>query len=303
MTGCFFSVIIPAYNYGHFLARAVDSVLGQGFSDCEVIVINDGSTDNTDALMQDVLKKNDPRVRYIKQENKGQSAVRNLGIRQSRGSYLLFLDADDALLPQSLEGIYRYLTVKPQTDVLICDYLAQMPNGKKKLRSNRALKNQEQQWFFYFINNDMAMANGATIIRRSVFDRVQYCEGLRQAEDIPVFGLMLANFTCALFLMPVLQNFKHVESMRNQIKYTPQIAQQLTDLLFNPEKLPNHLMLHRGGFLANQYFQLSRSYEKAKQYKLAIHCYHRSLIINPNLIVKLGRHVKYLRCVIKSLVG
>jgi glycosyltransferase involved in cell wall biosynthesis len=303
MAGCFFSIIIPAYNYGRFLTRAIDSVLEQHFSDCEVIVINDGSTDNTDALMQDALKKNDPRLRYIQQENKGVSAVRNLGVAQSRGTYLLFLDADDALLPGSLDKMQRHLIAYPQIDVLICDYFAQMSDGGKKLRSNRALNNQNRRWFYYFINNEMALANGAIIIRPRVFENIRYCEGLRQAEDIPVFGLMLANFECALFLTPVLQNFKHIDSMRNQINFTPQIAQQLTDLLFDPQKMPDYWMRYKAGFLAHQYYQLSRSYEKAKQYKLAMHCYHKSLITNPGLFARLGRHVKYLRCAFKRLVS
>ena len=303
MSSCFFSIIIPAYNYAHFLRRAISSVLDQNFDNCEVIVINDGSTDDTDLLMQDVLKKNDSRVRYINQENRGLSAVRNLGISQSNGEFLIFLDADDALLPQSLEKTHQYLTAHQKVDLLICDYLAQMPDGRVKIRSNKELVNQNDRWFRLFIDNGMAMANGATIIRRKAFENIRYCEDLRQAEDIPVFGLMLANFHCQLFLTPVLRNFKHVDSMRNQINFTPQIAQKLTTLLFDPEKLPHPYMQFKAGFLANQFFQLSRSYEKAKKYKLAVQCYHKSIQANPKLLLNLNRHVKYIRCVFKLLSG
>jgi hypothetical protein len=303
MSDCFFSIIIPAYNYGRFLTRAIDSVLNQNFERCEVIVINDGSTDDTDILMQEILKRGDPRLHYIKQENKGLSAVRNLGISHGGGAYLLFLDADDALLPHSLEKMHHHLVAHPQIDLLICDYVAHLPDGREKLRSNRGLTKQSKQWFHCYINNQMAMANGATIIRRSVFDTVNYCEALRQAEDIPVFGLMLAKFHCCLFLTPVLRNFKHVDSMRNQINFTPQIAQQLTDLLFDSNKLPDFFMQYKSDFLAHQFFQLSRNYEKAKQYKLALQCYQKSIKVSPRLLLKFGRHIKFLRCVVKYLFG
>lgn len=224
-----------------------------------------------------------------------------MGFLRVGGGYLLFLDADDTLLPQSLEKVHQYLVEHPQVDLLICDYVAHFPDGREKLRSNVGLSSQSEQWFYRYINNKMAMANGATIIRRSVFEHVSYCEELRQAEDIPVFGLMLARFYCALFLTPVLRNFKHADSMRNQINFTPQIAQQLTGLLFDPEKLPDPFMQYREGFLAHQFFQLSRSYEKSKQYKLALQCYHKSLRVNPRLLLSFGRHIKYLRCLFKWL--
>lgn len=303
MSSCFFSIVIPAYNYAQFLERAIRSVLDQQFHDCEIIVINDGSTDNTDALMKEILKECDPKLRYISQENRGLSAVRNLGVMHSNGAYLIFLDADDALLPDSLERTYEYLVDHPQTDLLICDYLAQMPDGREKLRSNNLLNDKKKDWFYYYIGNTMAMANGATIIRRTVFDEIRYCEDLRQAEDIPVFGQILANFHCALFLRPILRNFKHIESMRNQINFTPNIAYQLTNLLFDPEKLPSSLMKYKADFLAYQYFQLFRSYEKAMQYKLAIQCYRESLKASPWSLFNLGRHIKYIRCVFKFLFG
>ncbi len=303
MTDCFFSIVIPSYNYGHFLERAIRSVLDQNFDACEVIVVNDGSTDATDDLMSKILQEKDSRLRYVKQENKGLSAVRNLGASLSQGVYVLFLDADDSLLPDSLESIYKYLSDQENIDLLVCDYVAHMPDGRERVRSNIALRDQGERWFYYFINNKMAMANGATIIRRPVFENIQYCEELRQAEDIPVFGLILANYQCALFLTPVLRNFKHDESMRNQIRFTPAIADLLTSLLFDPQKLPHSFMKYRNGFLAYQFFQLFRNYEKAKQYKLAMQCYHRSLKVSPSLLLKLGRHIKYFRCLMKRLAS
>ena len=89
------SVIIPSYNHAQFLAESIESVL----QDFEVIVIDDGSTDHTASVVAQY-----PRVRYIRQDNQGLSAARNRGIRETSGPFLVFLDADDKLLPRALEA-------------------------------------------------------------------------------------------------------------------------------------------------------------------------------------------------------
>jgi glycosyltransferase involved in cell wall biosynthesis len=94
------SVIIPTYNYGKYIEKAIDSVLAQTYQDFEIIVVNDGSTDNTREIIETKYKN---KVRYFYQENKGAPAARNKGIKESKGEYLAFLDADDYFEPSSVE--------------------------------------------------------------------------------------------------------------------------------------------------------------------------------------------------------
>src|SRR5271156_2034659 len=94
------SVIIPTYNYGRFVTEAVDSVLAQSYTDHEVIVVDDGSVDDTPERMQPYAE----RVRYLRQPNQGPSAARNNGIEAARGEYVAFLDADDLWHPRKLEA-------------------------------------------------------------------------------------------------------------------------------------------------------------------------------------------------------
>src|SRR5689334_627722 len=103
------SVVIPCYNYAHFLGEAIESVLCQTYSNYEIIVIDDGSTDNSSEVAT-----NYPQVRSIRQENMGLSESRNRGIRESRGTYLVFLDADDRLLPVALEIGVNTLEANPE---------------------------------------------------------------------------------------------------------------------------------------------------------------------------------------------
>jgi len=95
------SVVIPAYNRAESLGRAVDSALAQTVDDIEVLVVDDGSTDETAALIEGV---SDPRVRYLTHDaNRGVSAARNTGVEAARGDYVAFLDSDDEWLPRKLD--------------------------------------------------------------------------------------------------------------------------------------------------------------------------------------------------------
>ena len=96
------SVVIPTYNRGSLAGRAVESVLAQTFQDFEIIVVDDGSNDNTESVVKAFC---DPRVRYIHhEENRGGSAARNTGIKAARGAYIAFLDSDDEWLPEKLQS-------------------------------------------------------------------------------------------------------------------------------------------------------------------------------------------------------
>lgn len=102
------SVVIPCYEQGHFLADAIESALAQDHPTHEIIVVNDGSKDNTEAVAAGF-----PTVRHIRQTNSGVSAARNRGMRESTGELLTFLDADDRLLPNALETAARFLGGRP----------------------------------------------------------------------------------------------------------------------------------------------------------------------------------------------
>jgi len=94
------SVVMPSYNAARFVTAAIDSVLAQTFQDFEILVVDDGSTDNT----REVLEKYDsPKIRYLYKKNGGVASARNYGIENARGKYIAFLDADDLWLPEKLE--------------------------------------------------------------------------------------------------------------------------------------------------------------------------------------------------------
>lgn len=111
------SIITPAYNAGAYIAETVKSVLAQTYPNFEHIIVDDGSTDNT---AQVVRAFSDSRIKYLRQENRGQSAARNAGIAASSGKYIAFLDADDLFLPEKLAEQVSYLEAYPDCDFCYC---------------------------------------------------------------------------------------------------------------------------------------------------------------------------------------
>ncbi|MEY8521469.1 glycosyltransferase family 2 protein [Lachnospiraceae bacterium 38-10] len=100
------SVIVPVYNIKEYLERCVDSILAQTWENLEILLVDDGSTDGTDRLADELAGK-DARIRVFHKENGGSSSARNLGIREARGKYLGFVDSDDFIEPYTYEKLYR----------------------------------------------------------------------------------------------------------------------------------------------------------------------------------------------------
>lgn len=110
------SIVIPTYDYAHVIAQALESVRSQTYTDWECIVVDDGSTDNTEEVVA-LYVQQDPRIRFIRQSNQRQAAARNTGIKNSAGAYLQFLDADDLIEPRKLELQVAYLEQHPEVDI------------------------------------------------------------------------------------------------------------------------------------------------------------------------------------------
>ena len=115
------SIVIPAYNRAHFLPETLESALGQSISDIECIVVDDGSTDDTFAVLER-FRERDPRVRYLRQDNRGPSAARNYGLAESRGRYIQFLDSDDIIAQDKLARQMAQLDGIEELALSYCDY-------------------------------------------------------------------------------------------------------------------------------------------------------------------------------------
>jgi glycosyltransferase involved in cell wall biosynthesis len=114
------SIVVPVFNGAEFLAQALSSAAAQAYPCWEVVVVNDGSTDDSPRIAESIAAA-DPRIRVIHQCNEGLSAARNRGLLECRGEFLQFLDADDRLCPHKLEHQVAYLEQHPEVDIVTGD--------------------------------------------------------------------------------------------------------------------------------------------------------------------------------------
>jgi glycosyltransferase involved in cell wall biosynthesis len=171
------SVIIPTFDRGWCLREAVDSVLAQEFTDFELIVVDDGSTDGTAELLEAYR----PKVRLLRQANRGVSAARNRGIAAAAGGLIAFLDSDDLWLPQKLATQVDFFRVHP--DALIAQTEESwVRNGR---RVNPGKRHRKRSGMIFEPSLDLCLVSpSAVMVRRELFDRVGlFDEGLPACED------------------------------------------------------------------------------------------------------------------------
>ena len=133
------SVLIPVYNCAPWIAAAIESVLAQTYQDFEIIVADDGSTDQTVQIVQRY-----PRVQYLFQPHSGISAARNLALSKARGELIAFLDADDLWAPNKLALQVSYLDAHPECKIIFCHYhnFTDIPEEKLTLKQKQLLRTE-----------------------------------------------------------------------------------------------------------------------------------------------------------------
>jgi glycosyltransferase involved in cell wall biosynthesis len=248
------SVVIATYNYGHFLSEAIQSVLDQTFKDFEIVVVNDGSTDNTKEII-DAYK--DPRIRYIYQDHIGVSAAENAGLRAARGEYVTGLGADDLYLPENLEMKVKLLDSRPGVGIVYSDcYYFSDKTGAITNTLWRYPKGPHP-WFDpakatrdplkELIHRGCFIMPQASMMRRQVFETVGYFdESLPTYEDWELIIRILQHFSAELIDKPLLK-----------------LRQHTTNLTKNPDKMYQGAVLAadkviRSGTLTREQFNLLR---------------------------------------------
>ncbi len=184
------SVIIPCYNQGRFLGEAIESVLAQTHPHFEIIVVDDGSTDDTSEVAARY-----PHVRCIRQKNQGQATARNTGLGATSGSYLVFLDSDDRLLPHALEAGLQCLNAHPECAFVSgqCQLIA---SGGSPLSTKRQ-PFIEQDHYLALLTDNYIWMPAMAMHRRATFDSVGVFNTslrVRGAEDYDLYLRITQSF-------------------------------------------------------------------------------------------------------------
>ncbi len=192
------SVIIPTYNRAWTLNKAIDSVLEQDYKNFELIVIDDGSTDDTEAL----VKTYDKPIKYIQQPNLGVSAARNKGISASSGSLIAFLDSDDYWYPEKLSAQVEFFNANP--DALICQTEEIWIRNEKRV--NPKQKHRKLSGMIFIPSLALCLISpSAVMMRKNLFIKVDaFDESLPACEDYDLWLRVTCRYPVHLIDKPLI---------------------------------------------------------------------------------------------------
>lgn len=261
----FFSIVIPLYNKENFIENTIKSVLNQSFTDYELIIIDDCSSDNSLKIASQFI---DDRIIIINHENnKGLSASRNTGIRNSNSKYVAFLDADDLWKNNFLEEIYTLINTYLEASLFATNFeeiittkIIVLPtNGSEKLDKNSVI----DDFFLQSLQQPLYCPSGFCA-KKEVFDKVGfYNEKITFGEDVDFNIRANLEFKLAYSTQPLVQYFVNSENQITQSKLSSKI---LTDFAYYEKKYPNKSLKK---FLDFQRYTKIRAYKSEHNFEVA----------------------------------
>lgn len=281
-----FSIIVPTYNYGHTLGRAIDSVLSQDCDDYEIVIIDDGSIDDTAVVAKRYCHKFPEKIAYFLQENQGPAAARNQGAEISSGEYLFFLDADDEMAEGLLKFLQNYIGKKGKVEVIVGDHIVVDSNGCSSYSVTRVLPKTREQCFSAYLAKQLNLSHCAKVVHHSVFDKVCYPIELRSSEDIPFVAHALALYDSEKISVPMAVVHKHDDSLRHNANYACQAGEKVVDYVFLSDLLPSWAKKYERAYRARRCLSVFRTLYLSGRKAESLGFYKRAFKLSPFLALK-----------------
>ena len=207
------SIIIPTYNYGRYLSKAVKSCLDQTYGNLEIIVVDDGSTDDTRVVVEGL----DSRVAYVHQENQGVSAARNNGLRRAKGTFIAFLDADDYLLSDSVAARVEVLLKHPDVGIVFTDADSCDPSGTVHHKERRLKDRVSDRFYEDLLLRHLRFQTSAVMLRSPLAKRFSFPVRLSNGEDIVYFAKVFFAAKGYFLARAATVNLSHADSLRHDV--------------------------------------------------------------------------------------
>lgn len=288
------SFIIPVYNGAELFPGAVESILqGSGAGDLEVILVDDGSMDDSAEVAMGLVEENGGKVVYVHQENKGAAAARNHGVRLATGDWVWFLDSDDELADGAILAFREFVSSNDGLEVVFGG--GEVRDGDK-VRSKVPRLNERgriARTLDYLIYKKLRISQGAFVMRRDVAERIQYSEDLRQSEDIPVFVQLLLCDKVAVLEHTLVVINRRPGSVRNDAERALQAGPRVADVVFSIPGLPDEVMRYRARYKASRCLSASRILFRGGYVKEARSVFWAGVCTYPRSILR-GRSMKFL---------
>lgn len=238
----FFSVVMPTFNRRELLKRSIGSVVKQNFNYWELIVVDDGSTDDTSSLLNDYSSK-DQRIKYYNRPSnrkKGASTCRNIGVELSKGQFVAFLDSDDEWFENKLENDYEIIQSKVDIMSVYSDCI--INDGKKEYRAPSRHLNKGESYVDLLFSGENLNATPTYVIRKNVLEEMQFDENLDIHEDRDLFIRIGNKYGWTHISQP--NTLIHWEGSRNSLKgFASMISyyQKYSPAVSNSNYLANYL--------------------------------------------------------------
>lgn len=183
---CKISVIIPVFNVENYLEKCLNSILKQTFEDFEIVIVNDGSTDNSQKIIEYFILKYPEKIRSFIEENKGVSAARNYGIKKAIGEFVVFVDPDDVVSEFFLEELYKN-AISNSCDVSICGYrFVKSQDENLMLADEKSIVYEKREFLNHYLVKDIKFVVVSMLIKRRLIidEKIYFDNRIRFSEDM-----------------------------------------------------------------------------------------------------------------------
>lgn len=290
------AVIVPAYQAEGFLERALDSVLAQSDPGWTLVIVDDGSTDDTLGLARRYAARDPARIQVLTQANAGPGAARNRGMAAAAGEYVLFLDADDALMPEALAILRADLGARGPADLLFGGHAVVRLDGSRKIHRPDARWGTPQADFRRFLRGEgVGPTHGAVLMRRALALRLGYPESIRNNEDVVLFAQMLALGRTRALPDLLAVKYRQPASLRHDVDALCRASERVAALLFDPTRLPPAFLAERDAFEADRQLACFRMLSRSGREPEARRHFHAALRAAPAAALRSGALFRYLR--------
>ena len=276
------SVIIPCYNHGGYLGKAIDSVLGQSYPNIEVIVVDDGSSDDT----REVAAAYGEKVRYIYKENGGLSAARNTGLEHAKGAYIVFLDADDWLYPKALQTNLHYLNLHPTAAFVSGSHIRVYFDSNTKTEVVKSIYNDH--YSYLLSKGNYIGVPGSVLYHRWVFDEFLFDETLRACEDYDLYLKVARRYPVFHHTEKIAAYNIHSNNMSANSMMMLNAAINVLGRQYNTLKTKKEIKAYKSGIKYWKAFYYNELFKKIshKKESLSIDSFTQLLINKPQYLLR-----------------
>lgn len=290
MTSPKVSIIIPTYNYGKYLSKAISTCLEQTYKNLEIIVVDDGSTDDTREVVAAF-----PDIIYIYQENQGVSVARNTGLQTAKGHYVAFLDADDYLLANSIEIRVGILDRHHDVGIAFTDTFSQRSDGKLYKKEKNRKDIISERFYEDLLLRHLRFQTSAAMIRSEVAKRFSFVPRLSNGEDLVYFAKVFFVTKGYFHATPTVVNFHHEDSLRHDVRKLLRQNDLFLTAIFDDPFYEGKVEYMRKELTAKRHLEIFRKLCQFGEGKQAKEYYKKALSVDPRTLLDINYFSKFVR--------